>query len=598
MSYFRNIKLTKKISLLTISFFIFLGIIGFASINQISNVNSKIMELNDARMTPIIELENIKSDIEYIKSQGSSLMDATDTASKKTINGNIEAAITNVDSALKKYKNNAEFKTLLNDYENFKKAKVAFVKSVNTNRAVPQVSAGTNTQTGTSAKTGASTQAVTNKQSANVVQGPPEAVTKFDKIKNTLIEDFDKIINKQIVLAKQTYEDSKTVYKNTLVAIVSLLILCGIITLLLSIVIIRAITVPLKKVTTKLGEISQSNGDLTQRINYDSKDEIGQLSSSFDTFIGKLQTIISEVAISADTISLSSNQLNVTTGANTKALKEISNTIEAIASGTSDEAAAAEETTASLVEAAQFSEATSNASKNTTNNSKKAKDAAENGAAIITEVVSSITDIADSSKEVSIMINKLDDSSKKIGDIIKIISGISEQTNLLALNAAIEAARAGDAGKGFSVVAEEIRKLADESNKASKKISDLVKENQLKSASAVESVSQVEKKVSLGVSKASEVGESIQNIIKNIQDIVNEVEQIDYANEQQAQTTKEIEKAIGNIAITSGEIAGSTENISLSIENQLSAMTKIEETTKMLSEMANKLTKLTSGFRV
>lgn len=580
MNFFKNIKLAQKISLLSISFFTFLVVIGFASINQISTVNSKIMELNDSRLLPIVELEDIKSDVENIRAKGNSLMDAvssSDESDIKAIEDEIANGVTSINKKLLKYKGNTEFKTLLDNYEAFVTAKDAFIESVGTSNAEPQG----NTQ-----------------ENVNATPGPPTHMVNFDKTKNALVASFDEIINKQITAAKQTYSNSEIVYKKTLITLISLLIVCAIITLILSIVIIRSIVIPVNRVTTKLKEISQSNGDLTQRIGYKSNDEIGELSSNFDLFVDKLQTIISEVAASAVTISSSSNQLNMATVVSTQALEEISNTVVKIASSTSDGAAAAEETTERLTEAAKFSEATAIASKNTTNNSRKAKEVAEDSAVKISEIVSSITDIADSSKEVSVLINELDESSKKIGDIIKIITSISEQTNLLALNAAIEAARAGDAGRGFNVVADEIRKLADESNNAAREISELVKENQLKSTSAVNSVGEVEEKVSLGVNIASEVGKSIQNIIENIQDIVNRIEQIDNANEEQAQSSKEVERAISSIAATSNEIAGGTENISASIEEQISTMTEIEEATERLSEMANKLKDITSGFKV
>lgn len=142
-----------------------------------------------------------------------------------------------------------------------------------------------------------------------MLDGVSVEITAFDKTKSAVIESFDEIIKTQVSLAKQTYNNSKTIYGTTLVIIVSLLSICAVITFILSVVIIKSIVTPVKKVTTKLKEISQSNGDLTQRIDYNSKDEIGELSGNFDLFMDKLQSIISEVAVSAETISSSSDQL-------------------------------------------------------------------------------------------------------------------------------------------------------------------------------------------------------------------------------------------------------------------------------------------------
>jgi methyl-accepting chemotaxis protein len=585
MGIIKNLKLSKKIGVLSISFLIFLLIIGVTAINQISDVNSKITELNNLRMAPIIELENIKSNIEYVRTEASALMDASDEETIASVKAEIETTTASVDESLSKYKDDSDFETLFENYQSFIDAKDEFVSSTSERNSM---TAGGQTAQAMTQGTETSGEAPT--QGA----GPQN----LDKTKVALAESFDQIIDNHVQAAQQTYADSETTYTKTVVALVGLLIACAIIILILSIIIIRSIIVPVRSVTSKLKEISENDGDLTQRIGYLSKDEIGELSKNFDSFMDKLQSIIKEVAGSAETINSSSVQLSKATEATTQSVDGISKTILEITTSTSDSAAAAEETTASLEEAANFSQETARASRNTSINSKRAKEEAEFGADKISEVVASINEIADSSMQVSSIINELDSSSRKIGDIIKIITSISEQTNLLALNAAIEAARAGESGRGFNVVADEIRKLADESSSAAKEISDLVIENQHKSALAVNSVDEVGKKVAIGVEKASQVGESIDNIIDNIQTIVNDIGQIEIANEQQAQSSKDIEKAISNIAITSNEIASGTENISASVQEQLSTMTEIGETTKQLSKMAAVLSKLTSGFNI
>lgn len=593
-NFVRNIKLGKKISLISISSLAFLIILGLVSIMELSVVNSKVAELNNSRMQPIIELEYVKSNVESIRAECNSFMDSSTTADRKAALNKIASNISIVDKTLSVHKKDSKFKEIIKSYNKYVNSEKAFMKSDMAKRSF----------TNTTAQKTTSTQKGTTSQKTNVQtqqpqdQGGPTVMKNLDKTKAALISSLDKMITGHISLANHTYNDSKVTYKRTVIAVISLVAICLLITMILSMIIIRSIVVPVKKVTTKLKEISQSNGDLTQRISYDSKDEIGQLSNNFDLFMDKLQSIIKEVKGSAETMSSSSELLNTATSSTTKALNEISNTITSIASNAMNGAAATEETTASLVEVARLSEATSNSSKNTTYNSKKAKQSANDGAGKVTEIVTSITDIASSSKEVSVMINDLNSSAKKIGDIIQMITSISEQTNLLALNAAIESARAGEAGKGFSVVADEIRKLADESSSAAKQISELIKENQLKSASAVQSVDEVEKKVSIGVAKASEISEAINGIIGNIQNIVIEIEQIDNANEHQAQSTKEIERAISNLAATSTEIAGGTENISASIQEELSTMNEIEVTTEQLSVMAKKLSELTDGFTV
>lgn len=577
MNLLKNLKFGQKIAVLTVSFFIFLIISGITSLVQISEVNSNIQTLNNENLVPIVKLESIKSDIENIRTLANSLKDASeDKEEMQSIQDEIVEQIASTNESLEEYKNNSNYNEFMASYNKYIEAMTSFLESNGVESVQEQAETETNVES----------------------QGPPQEMLLLDSTKKEAVSTLDKIIDLQIAQAENTYNESETVYKTTLVITIIVIVIAFVTTLLLSLFIARSISIPTRRVTSKLKEISESNGDLTARIGYESKDEIGELSKSFDTFVERLQKIIKEVAGSAETISESSDQLTDATSETTKSLEQITYTVSEIASGTSQSAAVMEETTGNLIEMASFSSRTSKATKQTADNTRLVHEAAVNGSKKITEVVSSISDIAASSKDVTIVINELNTSSNKISDFIQIITGISAQTNLLALNAAIEAARAGEAGKGFSVVADEIRKLADESNRAALQISNLVQENQVKTSSAVSSVLEVEELVTAGVEKSNEVSDAIQHIISHIQEILNEINQIDAAAEKQALSTNEMEMAMSNLAQTAGETATGTDEIRTSISEQLATMTNIEGTTEQLSEMAKNLRELTAGFKI
>lgn len=577
MQLIRDLKIKSKIRLMTLSFFIFLLLIGVVGMLQISNVNRKLEELNNSRLVPIVQLTQIKSDMEATRTLASSYMDASDDEERALVEQQLSAYRTQIRDSLSAYGSESYAAEVLASFESYETALEAFLDNFSSGNQQPGGTPPADGQEG---------------------GGPPAVMTALDDAKSELIGTMDEWIDQHVNSARETYDSSKRVYRSTLITMTSLIVLGVAITVALTVFISRMVVIPVTKVTDRLKEIAGSGGDLTGRLGYRSKDELGDLSDSFDGFMAKLQTMIKEIISSATGISGSSERLSEATRTSTAALGGISETIAEISAGTVESAAVAEQTSASLAEMAKFSESTAMASTKTTDSSKKAKQAAEDGAVKITEIRDSIRDIESSTGLVSKTIHDLNDSSGRIGEIITVISGISAQTNLLALNAAIEAAHAGEAGKGFAVVADEIRKLADESNQAAKEIAELVADNRLKSGTAVQSAKEVKLKVQQGVEIAEEAGKRIAHIMHGIHEISGQIEQIESDNGHQATSTREMESAIHNIAESAGTIADGTEQINAGVRHQLQMMNDIDDTADQLAHMAKKLSEMTRGFTV
>ena len=236
----------------------------------------------------------------------------------------------------------------------------------------------------------------------------------------------------------------------------------------LFIFILRSIMKPINDL--KEHAITISQGDLTRTIKVKSNDEIGQLGRAFNEMVESLRNLVNKVNLNATQVAASAQELTAGAEQTTDATEQVSHAIQEVASSSEKQTSGVEETANALDEIAHGVTLITDSSIKVSDLSRHTMNQAEIGGKVVSDVVNQMKSISESVTESNVMIESLNERSKEVSTILNVITAIAEQTNLLSLNAAIEAARAGEHGRGFSVVAEEVRKLAEQSQQSAKEI--------------------------------------------------------------------------------------------------------------------------------
>lgn len=359
----------------------------------------------------------------------------------------------------------------------------------------------------------------------------------------------------------------------------------------------RRISRPLADVVTAAHDIA--DGDLQiKQIRYAGNDEIGDLLKAFSHMAKNLQEIVTHVSRSAEQVAAASEQLTASADQSALAAGQVAETITSVAAGAYTQGTTVEHTADIVQEMARAIGHIAENSSTVSARSAETSKAATIGSQAMQQATDQMQAINRSVSQSAEVVGKLGESSKQIGEIVDVISGIAGQTNLLALNAAIEAARAGEQGRGFAVVADEVRKLAEQSHEAAQKIAQIVREIQAETTSVVTVMQQGTVDVARGSEVIISTGERFTAIVKLVENLNSEIQEITAASEQLSASSEEVVKSVESVKQLAGETAANTQTISAAAEEQSASMEEIAASSQALSRLADELQMVVRRFRI
>ncbi|NPC91518.1 methyl-accepting chemotaxis protein [Bacillus sp. WMMC1349] len=408
-----------------------------------------------------------------------------------------------------------------------------------------------------------------------------------------LIEDIQTLNgeNAKTIYERDSEEASSTTTMLIIVIAVSLLL-----TIAISLIMARMIAGPIRNIQSLFAKTEQ--GDFTVEGTYQSKDELGLLTASFNKMVSGVRSIIETVGETSHQVASSSQQLSASADESTKASEYISTTVQELASGSDKQVESVEQSRTVIKGMTEFAgRIASNAEKAASTVDQTAQ-MSLTGTKAIDKVNAQMQSINETVVSLAEAFKQLTERSNQIGNITEVITSIAEQTNLLALNAAIEAARAGEQGKGFAVVADEVRKLAEQSAQSAEQITKLITIIQNDTKQTMNTVVSATGEVKEGLVVVSEAGGAFQKIESSIKDVVTQINGVASLVKNLNAGANEIETAVFDVKEIAETAAESTQTVSAATQEQLASMEEIAASSQILAQNAEELQHLIRKFKI
>ncbi len=356
------------------------------------------------------------------------------------------------------------------------------------------------------------------------------------------------------------------------------------------------IATPMKAIVGISAKVA--DGDLREDVNVEARGDLKVAADAIQKMIDGLRITVSQIAKNANVAASSAEELSASAQEVNASTEQVSATIQEVAKGGQDLSRLSGETKKAIEEVGMATKLVADNSQKTAENASTAQKSSDKGLDAGRRAGDAMKQISDTADKTATNVGVLDSKSQEIGKIIDVINNISEQTNLLALNAAIEAARAGEAGRGFAVVADEVRKLAEESQKATTQIADLITAVQDETKNSVTQMDETKKAVDSGSSVITEAVTSLEEIGQIVKEIAGQAQELSAAAQQSEAGVEKVSGSATEVSSIAEESAASSEEVSASMEETTASMTQVSGAAQELAKGAEELKQIVSTFRL
>lgn len=567
---FSNLKTTVKLMLAFALISIIVAIVGGFGTANLSKLNNQLEIMYGERVVPISSLGIIETSFQQLRVHSRDMAFlATEESEKKAIEEEITAIKEEIDVHLKIYAageiNETEQVILEDLYPAIELYYLILDQEIN-------------------------------HAYADNTEGYLRAASDFKMMGSKVEKLMDQLVTMNIELAEEANEEAEALYKQALLTTIVIVLIAIILSLVFGFIIAQLISKPLQKVVTMVEKIS--NGDLTQTTDINRKDEVGILANSMNAMVINLRSMMQGVLHTSEQVAASSEELTASAEETSRATEEITNAIQGIAEGAETSTASLEDSSTGLEEVSLGIQNIAESANAISESGSLATSQAKAGGEFVNQTVEQIRAISTSVNESGEAIKSLDKRSQEIGEITKVITDIANQTNLLALNAAIEAARAGEHGKGFAVVADEVRKLAEQSQHSSTQISELIKEIQNDMSLSNDSINQVKLDVNEGLKIVGKTEESFKIILDSLETVSLQIDDMAATAQQISASSQEVSANVMSSTSLSRDASMNSQSVAASTEEQLASMEEISAASNNLSNMSMKLQDLVSKFKL